>query len=70
MSDRPHPPWEDIKGLIERVDEICRESERTRDRADHAMRRRPIWPPPSPADAAATEEPPPVKPPKPDSEPT
>jgi hypothetical protein len=68
MPDRPAPPWEEIKGLIARVDEICRESAQTRDRADHAMRRRPIWPDPSPPEAAPPD--PPVTPPKPEGEPT
>jgi hypothetical protein len=44
MNDRPPPPSEEIRRIIDRVDEICRESERTRSRADDSMRRRPIWP--------------------------
>jgi hypothetical protein len=44
MAERKPPSWEDIKELIERVDEVCRESERTRNYADRAMKRTAIWP--------------------------
>ena len=60
MAERNPPSWDEIRGLIERVDEVCKESEKVRDRADHSMRQRPIWPdrrragrsldPPSPPD--------------------
>jgi hypothetical protein len=36
--------WDEIKGLIERVDEVCRDAERARNQANDAMRRRPFWP--------------------------
>jgi hypothetical protein len=44
MAERKPPTSDEIRGIIERVDEICRESERTRDRADHSMRQKPFWP--------------------------
>jgi hypothetical protein len=44
MAERKSPSSDEIKGIIEKVDAICRESERTRDRADHSMRQRPFWP--------------------------
>ena len=44
MADRQPPDWEEIRGLIQRVDEVCRESELIRDRAEEAMRHRPFWP--------------------------
>jgi len=44
MAEEKPPASDEIKGLIERVDEICRESERIRDRANHTMRQVPIWP--------------------------
>jgi hypothetical protein len=44
MGEEKPPVSGEIKGIIERVDEICRESERIRDRADHTMRQPPIWP--------------------------
>jgi hypothetical protein len=44
MAERKPPSWDDIRGLIERVDEICRESERTRSQAEHSMKQRPVWP--------------------------
>jgi hypothetical protein len=44
MAERKPPSWEEIRGLIDRADEVCQESERTRDLADHAMRQRPFWP--------------------------
>ncbi len=47
MSDRDASAFDEIKGIIERVDEICREAERMRDHADHAMRQRPVWPEPA-----------------------
>jgi hypothetical protein len=56
MNDRNPPPWDEIRGVIERIDDICRESERTRDRADHSMRRRPIWPDPSPTEPVADDQ--------------
>jgi hypothetical protein len=55
--------WDEIKGLIERVDEVCREAERARNQADDAMRRRPFWPDrrKTPRDSDST---PPAKPPE------
>jgi hypothetical protein len=44
MGERKPPSWEEIRELIQRVDEMCRESETVRNRADSAMKRRPIWP--------------------------
>ena len=44
MAEGKPSASDEIKGIIERVDEICRESERMRDHADHAMRQRPFWP--------------------------
>jgi len=41
----PKPPsWEDIQHLIDKVDRVCRESERLRAQAERAMRRRVVWP--------------------------
>jgi len=41
----PKPPtWDDIQHLIERVDEVCRESEMLRAQAERQMRRRDFWP--------------------------
>lgn len=43
--DAPKPPtWDDIQHLIERVDEVCRESELLRAQAERQMRRRDFWP--------------------------
>jgi hypothetical protein len=44
MDERKPPSAEEIKGILERADEIRHESERVRDRADHAIRQRPFWP--------------------------
>jgi hypothetical protein len=44
MAEPKPPASDEIKGIIERVDEICRESERIRDRANHTMRQTPFWP--------------------------
>jgi hypothetical protein len=44
MAEREAPSWEEIRGLIERVDEVCQEAERVRDRANDSMRERPFWP--------------------------
>ena len=44
MADSGPPTWEDIRGLIDRVDEVCRESESLRARAERALRRPQIWP--------------------------
>ena len=44
MAERNPPSWDEIRGLIERVDEVCQESERVRDHANHSMRQRPFWP--------------------------
>jgi hypothetical protein len=44
MAERNPPSLEEIKGLIERVDEVCRESQRVRDQANHSMRRQAFWP--------------------------
>jgi hypothetical protein len=44
MDERKPPSAEDIRGILERLDEIRHESERARDRADYAMRQRPFWP--------------------------
>jgi hypothetical protein len=54
MAERKPPSWEEIRGVIQRVDEICRESERTRREVERAMKRRRTWPEQSPAD---TDEP-------------
>ena len=56
MNDRHPPPWEEIRRIIDRVDDICRESERTRNRADDSLRRRPVWPD-TPADDGSPDEP-------------
>lgn len=44
MAEKKPPGWDEIKGLIEKVDEICRESQQIRDRAEDSMRRKPFWP--------------------------
>jgi len=38
------PSWEDIQHLIDRVDQVCRESEALRMHAERSMRRRDFWP--------------------------
>ena len=44
MGATKTPSWEEIRRLIDRVDEVCRESEVTRAHAERAMRRRDFWP--------------------------
>jgi hypothetical protein len=44
MEDRKAPTWEEIRGLIDRVDEVCRESEYLRAHAERVLRRPTIWP--------------------------
>jgi hypothetical protein len=44
MAERKPPSWDEIRGLIDRIDEICRESERTCARADASMKQRSAWP--------------------------
>ena len=44
MDERKPPSSEDIRGILERADEIRQQSERVRDRADHVIRQRPFWP--------------------------
>jgi hypothetical protein len=41
MSGRP---TDAIRSLIEQVDEVCSESERTREHIEQTMRRPPYWP--------------------------
>jgi len=44
-TGEPKPPsWEEIQHLIERVDQVCRESEAVRMHAERSMRRRDFWP--------------------------
>ena len=44
-TGEPKPPsWEEIQHLIERVDQVCRESEAVRMHAERSMRRRDCWP--------------------------
>jgi hypothetical protein len=44
-TGEPKPPsWEDIQHLIDRVDQVCRESEALRMHAERSMRRRDFWP--------------------------
>ena len=38
------PSWDEIKNLIDRVDQVCRESEAVRMHAERSMRRRDFWP--------------------------
>ena len=41
----PKPPsWDDIQHLIDRIDQVCRESELVRAHAERTMRRRDFWP--------------------------
>jgi hypothetical protein len=43
--DAPKPPASDeIAGLLDRIDEVCRESERVRKGVEHSMKSRPFWP--------------------------
>ena len=44
MADQKAPTWKDIRGLIDRVDEVCRESEYLRDRAERGLRQPQFWP--------------------------
>jgi hypothetical protein len=41
----PNPPsWENIQHLIDRVDQVCRDSELVRAHAELTLRRRLLWP--------------------------
>ena len=41
----PKPPsWDEIRALIERADEVCRESEHLRDQFERARKRPEFWP--------------------------
>ena len=41
----PNPPsWDEIRALIERADEVCRESEELRAQFERARRRPECWP--------------------------
>jgi hypothetical protein len=44
MEDRKPPTWDEIRGLIDRVDAVCRESEQVRAHAERIMRRPKVWP--------------------------
>ena len=44
MADPKTPTWDDIRGLIDRVDEVCRESEYLRASAERGLRRPHVWP--------------------------
>lgn len=44
MAESQPPSWDELKQLMKRVDEICRESERVCDRADDLMKQKPFWP--------------------------
>jgi hypothetical protein len=44
MEDRKPPTWDEIQGLIRRVDEVCRESEYLRGQAERARHRPTVWP--------------------------
>jgi hypothetical protein len=41
----PKPPtWADIQHVIDKVDQVCRESELVRAQAERSLRRRDFWP--------------------------
>lgn len=44
MTGEKVPTWDEIRSLIERADEVCRESEYLRAQAERARRRPYIWP--------------------------
>jgi hypothetical protein len=44
MRDPKPPSWDDIKDLIARVDEVCKEAERVSEKADRSMKTRVVWP--------------------------
>jgi len=44
MAGQQPPTWDDIRSLIERADEVCRESEYLRAQAERARHRRDFWP--------------------------
>lgn len=44
MTGENAPTWDEIRTLIERADEVCRESEYLRAQAERARRRPNIWP--------------------------
>jgi hypothetical protein len=44
MEDRKPPTWDEIRGLIDRVDQVCRESEQLRAHAERMLRRPRVWP--------------------------
>ena len=43
MASHERPPWDAIRDLLEESDRIRKESERTRNHADRAMKQ-PFWP--------------------------
>lgn len=42
--ERKPPTWEEIRELIQRVDQVCRESEYLRAQAERARNRPIVWP--------------------------
>jgi hypothetical protein len=44
MTGEKAPTWDEIRSLIERADEVCRESEYLRAQAERARRRPEVWP--------------------------
>jgi hypothetical protein len=44
MRDRKPPSWEELKELIARIDEVCKEAERVSESADRSMKTRTVWP--------------------------
>jgi hypothetical protein len=44
MEERQPPTWEEIRSLIEKVDQVCRESEYLRAHAERVMKRPMVFP--------------------------
>jgi hypothetical protein len=44
MAGSDPPSWDEIRTLIDRVDEVCRESEMIRAQAERSRRRAAFWP--------------------------
>ena len=44
MADRRYPSHEDLRGILDRADEACREAEAVRKEVDASFRRRFCWP--------------------------
>jgi hypothetical protein len=44
MSERKPPSWDEIRTVIEQIDEVCRESEYLREQAARAKQQPEFWP--------------------------